>query len=292
MYFEGPLEIIATMIIPGIVGAVVLALPFLDRNPYLSPARRPLVTFAMVAGLVATGALTVLSLRKDAADAGFVKHRAEVVAEGRRARELARAGVLPAGGPDVWKNDPRFEVISLYKEKCGSCHGTTGQGGDEGPDFYDYNSRDWILGFLKDPQGHLYMGPAKKKPEKAMKPVKATDEELVLLTEVVYAQTGATDVDQAKLKKAEELDLFSEKDCDSCHYITDEDKDLGNAGPNLFQRGMVDYVVRLIQAPDHETMYGEKAKMPGFDGKLTPEQIRSLAEYVVALRKPPAPATK
>ncbi len=288
-YFDGPLEIIATMVIPGLVGAVAFSLPFLDRSPHLNPARRPIVMLGLVGGLVATAGLSVLSLQKDAADPSFQKHRAEVKAEGLRARQLARLGVLPAGGIDVFKNDPQFEVISLYKEKCGSCHGTTGQGGDEGPDFSDYNSRDWILGFLKDPQGHLFMGPAKKKPEKAMKPVMGSDEELALLTELVYAQTGASDVKQDLVKKAEELELFSEKDCDSCHYIAEEDKDLGNAGPNLFHRGMVDYVVRLIEAPDHETMYGEKAKMPGFAGKLTPEQIRSLAEYVVALRKPPQP---
>lgn len=286
MYFEGPLEIVATMIIPGLVGAVVFALPFLDRSPYLSPAKRPLVTMGMVGGLVVTAALTALSLRKDAADQAFQKQRAEVHAESLRARELARLGVLPAGGAEVWKNAPRFEVISLYKEKCGSCHGTTGQGGDEGPDFYDYNSRAWILGFLKDPQGHLYMGPAKKNPEKAMKPVEGTDEELAMLTELMYAETGARDVNQALVAKAKEADLFSEKDCDSCHYIEEEDKDLGNSGPNLFQRGTVDYVVRLIEAPDHETMYGEKAKMPGFAGKLTAEQIRSLAEYIVAMGKP------
>ena len=32
MFFEGPLEIVATMIIPGIVTALAFALPFLDRG--------------------------------------------------------------------------------------------------------------------------------------------------------------------------------------------------------------------------------------------------------------------
>ncbi|MDX2019533.1 MAG: cytochrome b N-terminal domain-containing protein [Deltaproteobacteria bacterium] len=288
MYFEGPLEIVATMIIPGIVGALVFALPFLDRSHSLSPWKRPLATGGLVAALVITAVLTTLSVRKDRADVAFQKHRAEVALEGLRARDLAKRGVLPTGGIDVFKNDPQFEVLSLYKEKCGNCHGLTGQGGDEGPDFADYNSRSWIVSFLKDPQGPLFMGPAKKK--KGMKPVEGTDEELAALAEVVYAQTGAKDVKPELLKKAKDSDLFSEKDCDSCHYIDEGDKDLGNAGPSLFQRGTIDYVVRVIEAPDHETLYGEKAKMPGFKGKLTPEQIRLLAEFIVGMKKPSATA--
>ena len=39
MYFEGPLEIVATMVIPGVVTALLLALPFLDRAP-LATGRR------------------------------------------------------------------------------------------------------------------------------------------------------------------------------------------------------------------------------------------------------------
>ena len=282
MYFEGPLEIVATMIIPGIVGAVVVALPLLDRSPELSPARRPVVMLGMALGLVFTAALAVVFVRKDAQDEAYQKARKQVAAEGLRARALAKTGVLPTGGIDVYKNDPQFVVMSLFKEKCGNCHGLDGQGGDEGPEFFDYNSRAWILGFLKDPQGPMYMGPAKK--TKGMKPVQGTEEELAALAETVYAQTGATDVKADLVKKAKDAGLFSDKDCDSCHYIDEDDKDLGNTGPNLFQRGTIDYVVRVIEAPDHEVLYGEKAKMPGFKGKLTPEQIRSLAEFIVGLK--------
>jgi phosphate ABC transporter permease protein PstC len=281
-------QVVLPAALPGIVGAIVFALPFLDRSHSLSPWKRPLVTAGLVASLAITGVLTTLSLRKDARDEAFQKHRAEVAIEGLRARELAKRGVLPTGGIDVYKNDPQFEVLSLYKEKCGNCHGLAGQGGDEGPDFLDYNSRSWILAFLKDPQGRLFMGPAKKK--KGMKPVEGTEEELAALAEVVYAQTGATDVKPELIKMANDDELFSEKDCDSCHYIDEGDKDLGNAGPNLFERGTIDYVVRVIEAPEHEALYGEKAKMPGFKGKLTPVQIRQLAEFIVGLKKPSATA--
>ena len=49
-YFPGPLEPVATMVIPGLVVGGLLALPFLDRRPDRHPLKRPLViaSFAIV----------------------------------------------------------------------------------------------------------------------------------------------------------------------------------------------------------------------------------------------------
>ena len=43
-YFPGPLEPIATTVIPGLVVALLILLPFLDRRPDRHPLKRPLVT--------------------------------------------------------------------------------------------------------------------------------------------------------------------------------------------------------------------------------------------------------
>jgi ubiquinol-cytochrome c reductase cytochrome b subunit len=75
-----------------------------------------------------------------------------VAAEGAQARALAARGVLPEGGLAVFKNDPAYETAALWKEKCGTCHPRTGQGGAEGPDLLDFGTRGWILAFLQDPQ--------------------------------------------------------------------------------------------------------------------------------------------
>jgi ubiquinol-cytochrome c reductase cytochrome b subunit len=287
MYFEGPAEIVATMIIPGIAGGLAMALPFIDRSPVRDPMKRMPVMMGTAAGLVGMTVLSGLAMRKDAGDPAFQKFRAKVEQEAAAARMWARQGVLPEGGTAVFKNDPEYQVRALFAEKCGNCHALTGQGGDEGPDFRDYNSRAWILGFLKDPQGPLYMGPAKKG-DKGMKPVEGTPEEVAMLAELVYAETGAKDVDVKLVEAAREKDLFSEKDCDSCHYIGEEDMELGNSGPNLFGRGNLAYVVRVIEDPAHERLYGDKAKMPDFGGKLTPAQIEALAKFVIAQKISPA----
>jgi ubiquinol-cytochrome c reductase cytochrome b subunit len=62
-YFPGPLEPIATMVIPGLVVGGLLALPFLDRRPDRHPLKRPLVlaSFAIVGAGIS--ALTYLGLK-------------------------------------------------------------------------------------------------------------------------------------------------------------------------------------------------------------------------------------
>ena len=49
-YFPGPLEPLATMVIPGLVVALLFLLPFLDSRADRHPMKRPLVTggFALI----------------------------------------------------------------------------------------------------------------------------------------------------------------------------------------------------------------------------------------------------
>ncbi len=277
MYFEGPLEIVATMVIPGLLTALLLALPFLDRAPSNHPADRKRVMAAACAGLVAVGALSAIAVRKDAHDPAYAKARAEEETRARQARELARKGMPPEGGLAVFRNDPLNHARELWDQRCAGCHGLAGMGGDKGPDFKGYDGRAWIRGFLANPDGPLFMGPAKI--DRGMRPVEGTPEELDALVEMVYAQTGAPDADAAKAARGH--DLIDQKDCDSCHEIDGEGE---NAGPNLKGRGTLRWVEAVIADAGQGRLFGEKNKMPKFAGKLTAAEIEDLARFVVAQR--------
>lgn len=278
--FEGPWQILGTLVIPGIAAALLVALPLLDRSPSHDPLRRLPIVGGLLAALSATLSLGVYSFRKDADDRRYLGHRADVDAEGKRARRLAIGGVLPEGGLAVYRNDPDYIVRELWNSHCASCHGLNGRGGEGGPDLHDYDSRAWISGFLRDPQGPLYMGPAKKQgPGKGMPAFRGTDEELAALTEFVYRQTGASDVDPALIKQAEPL--FSDKNCDACHEL---DGTTAAKGPNLLHRGTLEWVKKVITDSGRPELYGERAKMPRFGRRLTAEQIQMLAQFVIAQR--------
>ena len=277
-YFEGPLEIVGTMVIPGLAGGLLVALPFLDRSPTRDPRRRLVVMIGAAAGFAGVIMMGLLAVRHDNADPNYAKQRAEASEQSETARHLALKGVPPEGGQAVFRNDPLFEAREIWAEKCSGCHSLTGQGGEKGPDLHDYNSRAWILSFLQNPDAPTRMGPAKL--EKGMKAVTGTPEELAALTELVYAESGASDVNPALVAKGKEL--LSEKDCDSCH---DMDGTTENTGPNLKGRGTLKYVKDTISDSGHPLLYGKKDKMPAFNEKLTPQQIDLMAKFVLGQKK-------
>ena len=170
-YFEGPLEVIGTMVLPGLAGGILIGLPFIDRSQTRDPRRRMGVLLGAVLGFGSVVMLGVLANRGDRANPTFHKQRFEAVEKAETARRLALQGVPPEGGVSVFRNDPFFHARELWEEKCAGCHSLTGTGGEKGPDLHDYNSRAWILEFLTAPDGKLRMGPAKI--EKGMKPVRA-----------------------------------------------------------------------------------------------------------------------
>ena len=280
MYFEGPLEIVATMIIPGVLTTLLLALPFLDRARTNRPGDRPQIMVATALGLLALGVLSGISLAKDARDVGFAKARAEEKVRGETARQLALKGIAAEGGLAVFENDPLNHARAIWDERCAGCHGLSGTGGDKGRDLKGYDSRAWIRGFLENPDGALYMGPAKL--DKGMRPVQGTPEEMDALVELVYAQTGAPDADAARAARGH--DLVPQKDCDSCHEIDAEGE---NTGPNLKGRGTLAWVTEVIRDAGHGRLFGEKNKMPKFEAKLTPAEIDDLARFVIAQKTAP-----
>ena len=185
---------------------------------------------------------------------------------------------MPAQGGDVFRNDPFFHAREIWADRCAGCHSLAGAGGEKGPDFKDYNSRAWIAGFLADPDGNTFMGPAKI--EKGMRPVEGTPEEMNALIEFVYSQSGAADVDAKRAEQGRRL--FGTKDCDSCH---DFDGTSGNTGPNLKGRGTLKYVIDVITDASQPTLFGAKNKMPKFAGRLSPQEIETMAKFVLSQKK-------
>jgi ubiquinol-cytochrome c reductase cytochrome b subunit len=275
MYFDGPLEIIATTVIPGVLTVLVFALPFLDRGATRRPGDRIPVLAMTALVLLGMGGLATVALLKDARDPAFARARAEEMARAANARRLALKGMPPEGGLAVFRNDPLNHARAIWDERCAGCHSLGGTGGDKGPDLRGYNSRAWIRGFLENPDGPLYMGPAKL--EQGMRAVVGTAEELAALTEFVYAQTGASDVDETRAAAGRAL--LGPKDCDACHELDGVTE--GDA-PNLGGRGTLRWVAAVIADADHLLLFGERNKMPKFKGKLTAAEIEELARFVIA----------
>lgn len=283
-YFHGPLETIVALGAPVVIGGVLLALPFADRGDSRDPRHRLRYLAVLGVGFAAAGALTAVSFAEDAGDEALQQRLADAERRADKARSLAaQYGVPAAGGPAVFTMEPGYEARKLWGERCAGCH----QGGDrKGPEIGPgYNSRAWIRAFLRDPSGDRFFGVTKID---KMKPVQVQGTDFDALVEMVYAETGAADVDAALAERGRQL--FDDGECSDCHS-RDWDSE-GDLGPNLGRRGTVDMLAAFIADPGHPRWFGDKNEMPRFGDKLTADQIRRLAEYVAALRDeaPDAPA--
>jgi ubiquinol-cytochrome c reductase cytochrome b subunit len=217
-YFSGSMETVAALGVPAIVGLFLVLLPFLDRKASRSPARigRALPLGTLAAGIVGVGVLTMLSFRQDSADPDLQKRQVEAEMQSARARKLAREHGVPAeGGVAVYTTAPYYKARSVWAKHCAQCHeGDNRKGPAIGP---GYNSRAWIKAYLKAPSSDAYYGHTQlSKSDAAMDAVTLPEPQLDELTELIYAESGADDVDQTKAKAGGEL-FDGDAGCTDCH---------------------------------------------------------------------------
>ncbi len=151
-YFPGNLEVIGVVVIPTLVILLMLALPFIDRNPKRHFLRRPLATLAAVATVAGVATLTVLAIREapppqaavavDAAAALYSKNCSNChgpsisVPPGTDLHQLIAKGKhegMPAWGGDLSADeiDALAGFITspngsaLFTSQCGACHQLT-----------------------------------------------------------------------------------------------------------------------------------------------------------------------
>jgi ubiquinol-cytochrome c reductase cytochrome b subunit len=122
-YFPGPLEPLATMVIPGLVVGLLFMLPFLDSHVDRHPLKRPLVTggFAVIgAGIIA---LTYLGYQDTPAHA-----------------DPSRWTPLAIAGREIAKH-----------ERCAGCHRPGGVGNPIAETRLRHDP-EWLMSHVRDPE--------------------------------------------------------------------------------------------------------------------------------------------
>jgi ubiquinol-cytochrome c reductase cytochrome b subunit len=283
-YFEGPLQIVATVLLPGAVAVTLFALPWIDRSPTRRPRSRWQVL--SIVGLLMAGvtALTALAMVEDSSNETYQKGLVLAEKEAERSRALAKQGVPPAGGLALLDNDPRLKAHLLFKQNCASCHDAESKdrlGPVIGP---GHGDRAWFKAFIRNPNADQFWGRTKlSKTEGAMKPFdQMPDADLDAVVELLYSESGAKDVDEAKRKKG--LTVF-ETACSDCHAR--EEGMPGSSAPGLAGVGSRTFFLSFITNPKSALHMGaepDRSEMPRFDKDLTLAERDLLAGYLVWLR--------
>jgi ubiquinol-cytochrome c reductase cytochrome b subunit len=242
-YFPGPLEPLATMVIPGLVVGLLFMLPFLDSRADRHPMKRPLVTggFALIgAGIIV---LTYLGYKDTPAHA-----------------DPSRWTPLAIAGREIAQN-----------ERCLGCH-RAGGAASPIPETRVRRDPEWLLSHVRDPE---VIAPGLREPPSGsgLGPAQAHS----ILAFMRKSRAGGGDsVASAGERQAA---LVFGNYCAGCHMLDGEG---GASAPDLSRVGTTRDAQWLRDWIAEPTAVDPFANMPSFGAVLSDEQMNAIVSYLAA----------
>lgn len=281
---EGPLELVATVVLPAAVGGFLIALPWLDTGA----KRRRVLGLALGALLLAAAGLTAMPILSDRGDPDYQDKLAVQARHSQAAsRYAAASGVRPDGGITLLDG-----YLLFYRERCAECHiWELTPEEPSAPRLAGYLSRGWVRGFLSNPSHEDYFGRTKLKYSEddgtGMEPFAGEPGELDALVEFLCSLSGeehepALDAMQVAQGQA----LFTDGECSGCHELSRAE----GQGPALGGYGSREWLIGLLKQPAAANYYGEDlgGEMPVYD-HLSPRELDSLVLWLQNIRDEAVP---
>ena len=197
-FFEGPLEVIGTVVLPSLAILALVVAPFVDRGPLLRVTRR---VFAMGLVVIAAAGWSALTL-----------------AAVKSTPQESPVSQIDYALPTDWMQLSPVEMagIAYYRhENCASCH-TIGGKAKVGPDLVNeasHRTADWLIKHFKRPQDMM--------PGSSMPAVRLSDAQLNQLTAFLLKlnPNNAEALQAAPDFAVEGAALFQNNHCSSCHQV-------------------------------------------------------------------------
>jgi ubiquinol-cytochrome c reductase cytochrome b subunit len=242
-YFPGPLEPVATMVIPGLLVGALFALPFLDRRPDRHPLKRPLVTagFAIVGGAIA--GLTWLGLADSPAHAD----------------------------PNVWGPVSIAGRELARDERCLKCH-ATGGAASVLAETRLRRDPEWLLAHVQDPE---IIAPGLREPPPGGMNTLSGRAVLAYMRRVRAGSAAPEVGEQPKLASR----VFATR-CANCHRVDGEGD--GAAGGDLSHIGREKDAKWLREWITDPSLMDEDVDMPAFGDRLSDEEMTAIVGYLAA----------
>ena len=256
--FEGPLEIVGSVVLPAMAILALLLVPFLDRGVAKRLAQRT-VAFSFIA-LAAVGwtGLTVTA----------------IVNTPEPATGSAESGTAVLGWQQL--SPEALAGIGYYrKEQCGSCHNLTDGKTKVGPNLSTTpikRSVGWMVGHFKNP--------AQMVPGTSMPPIHLNDAQLSALAAFLLTLTpgNAKDLESAPDKVLEGAMIYQQQQCGMCHIVNGVGIQLGPELNGVADRRTKQWIEVQIRSPKR---HSAETMMPAYD--LNQRDLDGLIEYLGAM---------
>ncbi|MCG8606803.1 cytochrome b N-terminal domain-containing protein [bacterium] len=274
--FEGRLEIIGAVILPGAFFTLLVLLPFLDRNPERRLSSRP-----VAAGL---GGLAVFGVLGLTAWGAYDANQAKQILAAQKETVTVEGEV-----EDAFVVDPNMGRQLYVELKCGECHDQPSRGENLPPglEFAGNKYRQaWLVGYLRNPH-RIRWKRKDERPIVRMPDFDLTEEEAINLTAFLMTnrqnqkfpepEFDWTEADSEMVDSGQ--DLVVEYGCTGCHVITGQGQ---NIAPDLSRVGsklLESYLFHLIKSPQRII-----PETPMKDFQLELEDVEDMVTYLRGLR--------
>jgi ubiquinol-cytochrome c reductase cytochrome b subunit len=256
-FFEGPLEVFASVVLPGLAIVTLLLVPFLDRGKIVRLAQR---TRAMA---VAGGAIVVWSGLTAAAIMTTPPSTETEAAE---------------GGPADWQQLSPEELAGIgyfRQENCASCHVSRDGSPTIGPDLTKTTVKKdakWMIEHFKHPQEMV--------PGTSMPPIQLSDSQLNALSAFLLKLTpaNAEALQSAPEFAVEGAMIYQRFRCGACHQVNGVGVKMGPPLNGLAKRRTREWVEQHFLEPQKMS---PGTVMPPY--RFNPKDMDRVSSYLMGL---------
>lgn len=256
-YFPGSLEIVGSVILPGLAVLGLFLIPFIDRAKLAQLRHRTTAIGVLVLSAFLWTGLTVKAVVNSPKPLELNT-------------ELLDAPQLP------WQDMTPEEVagIGYYrKENCAACHGA----GKRGPDLTRPMSRktaEWMIKHFKEPQEMV--------PGTAMPPIQLSDSQLNTLAAFLLQLTpkNASVIETTPSFATDGAILYQRQQCGSCHVVNGAGQKVGPGLNGVALRRSKAWIVEHFLNPEKMS---PDTSMPPY--KFKPKDMEAITSYLLALPK-------
>ena len=255
----GPLEIVGSVILPGLAVMALILLPFYDRGQVVKVTRRTLAFGVVLLAAIGWGGLTA----------------AAVAGTPNEAQEL-----VDYSGPTDWMQLAPEELAGLgyyRQENCNSCHSVAGRGGTLGPDLAytttNHRNAAWMIDHFKNPSA--------VRPGTSMPPIALNSGQMNSLSAFLLKLTpdnARSLFDDTPDFTVQGAMVFEKYMCVNCHKVNGNGTSVGPPLNGVGRRRTRDWVRDHFADPKK---LSPGSIMPAY--KFTPAELESLTTYLFAL---------
>lgn len=256
--FNGPLELIGTMVLPGLAILALVLVPFIDRGKAVKVARR--IGAFLFVGLAALGW------------AGLTA--AAVLSTPRPAPEVA----VDYSAPTDWMRLSPEELAGVAyfrQERCASCHASGASGASIGPDLTRTPIRRdaaWMLRHFRHP--------SQVRPGTSMPAIQLSDAQLNSLAAFLLKlnASNVTAIDNAPEFATAGALVFQANNCGDCHMVNEAGMKVGPPLNGLAKRQTRSWVEQHFADP---AKLSPDSIMPPY--RFSQKDLENLTSYLFAL---------